>query len=541
MKARLCILTAAAILAACSKPAEQSASAPPAATPPASAARVSAHDETGIAWKHAANDAEVDAAFAQAKADKKPVFVYWGAKWCPPCNQVKATLFNRVDFIERSRAFVPVYIDGDSPGAQKLGSRFKVRGYPTMLLFNADGVELTRLPGEVDAAQYTQVLTLGMSAQRPVKAVLADAKQGGKTLTPNDWKLLAFYSWETDEQQLVPKDQAPALLKQLAAACPAEQPDTSARLLLKAVAAADGKAPATDAATRDRVLAVLSDTAASRALMDVLTNSAADIVRALSAPKTPARTQLVDAFNATLKALEADAALSRADRITALSARVDLAKLDHPKDAKTPPRLPDALLADVREHAARVDREITDGYERQAVITAAAYTLEEAGLLDESDALLKANLARSHSPYYLMSELSSNARKRGDKAEALRWSQEAFDKSEGPATRLQWGAAYVGALIDLAPQDEKRIEGAVSQVIAEAAAQPNAFYERSARSMQRVGTKLIEWNKGRAHAASLQRVKTQIDGVCARLPADDSQRAVCEGLLKPADSTKAKA
>jgi hypothetical protein len=35
-------------------------------------------------------------------------------------------------------------------------------------------------------------------------------------------------------------------------------------------------------------------------------------------------------------------------------------------------QLPEALLKDVREHVARADREITDGYERQAVITYAA-------------------------------------------------------------------------------------------------------------------------------------------------------------------------
>ena len=147
----------------------------------------------------------------------------------------------------------------------------------------------------------------------------------------------------------------------------------------------------------------------------------------------------------------------------ALIARVDLARIDLPepapgKPAPAAPRLPEPLLADVREQAARADREITDGYERQAVITAAAYLLERAGLGAESDALLKANLAKSHSPYYLMSGLASNAKKRGDKAEALRWYREAFEKSEGPATRLQWGASYVGALVDLAPADEAAIE-----------------------------------------------------------------------------------
>ena len=143
----LSAIAIAALLAACSKPAE--VAAPPAlVTPPAAVTSKAPadHAETGIAWQQASNDADVDAAFALALAQTKPVFVYWGAKWCPPCNQVKATLFNRQDFIERSRAFVPVYVDGDSPGAQKIGARFRVSGYPTMLLFSAQGTELTRLP-----------------------------------------------------------------------------------------------------------------------------------------------------------------------------------------------------------------------------------------------------------------------------------------------------------------------------------------------------------------------------------------------------------
>ena len=513
-------------LAGCSKPVEVAPAA--AATSPASAAV----KVDGIRWQHAVTDADVDAAFALARAQRKPVFVYWGANWCPPCNQLKATLFNRQDFIERSRAFVPVYIDGDSPGAQKLGTRFKVRGYPTMVLFNPEGAELTRLPGEVDAAQYTQLLTLGMNAQRPLKAVLAEARAGGTGLSASDWKLLAFYSWDTDDQQAVPTAQLPALLKQLAAACPAEHADAATRLMLKAaVASAEAKpAVAPDPRALPRLLNLLSDAAASRTQMDVLTNHAADLTRALTAAKSAPRAALVEAFNASLTTLEADATLSRADRLTALNARVELARLDTAKNA----RWPDALLADVRAHAARVDREITDGYERQAVIPTAAYVLEQAGLNDESRALLEANLAKSHSPYYLMSALASNAKKRGDSAEALRWSEEAFNKSEGPATRLQWGAGYVNTLVDLAPQDEARIERAVQQLVAEAATHPDAFFERSARSMQRVGTKLLGWNQGGKHAAVVSRLQSQLAAVCAKLPVADPQRAVCDGVFKPA-------
>jgi thioredoxin-related protein len=542
----LLALALAAVLAACSKPVDGT---PPAATvaAPKPAAAATDRAESGIAWKQASNDADVDAAFAQAKAESKPVFVYWGAKWCPPCNQVKATLFNRQDFIERSRAFVPVYVDGDSPGAQKLGSRFKVSGYPTMLLFNPQGTELTRLPGEVDAQRYTEVLTLGMNAQRPVKEVLALALSGSKAadgqgLTPNDWRLLAFYSWDTDQQQLVPKDGVPALLKQLADACPADQTEIGTRLRLKALAAVDDKAPARpDPVAQATLVKLLADAPGARAHMDVLTNDATDITRALSAKGTLQRSELLAAFGVALKRFEADTTLSRADRMTALIAQVDLAKIDAPRaegaaaaNPRRPPKLSDALLADIREHTARADREITDGYERQAVITSAAYLLESAGLGAESDALLKANLAKSHSPYYLMSELASNAKNRGEKTQALRWYEEAFNSSVGPATRLQWGSSYVNALVELAPQDDARIEKAVSQLLTEAATLPDAFYERSGRALQRVGTKLQGWNKGGAHAASLKRLQTQLDGVCGALDATDPKRASCQALLKPA-------
>ena len=66
----------------------------------------------------------------------------------------------------------------------------------------------------------------------------------------------------------------------------------------------------------------------------------------------------------------------------ALIARVDLVRIDLPEDAKPAPapKVPEPLLAHVREEAARADREITDGYERQAVVTAAAHLLEQAGL-----------------------------------------------------------------------------------------------------------------------------------------------------------------
>jgi hypothetical protein len=292
-----------------------------------------------------------------------------------------------------------------------------------------------------------------------------------------------------------------------------------------------------DATAQATLLKLLADAGAARVHLDMLTNYPSDITRALSKPGTPQRAELLQGFDVALKRFEADTTLSRADRMGALIAQVDLARIDAKKDAKV--ALPEPLLVDIREQTARADREITDGYERQAVITAAAYLLDVAGLGAESDTLLKANLAKSHSPYYLMSELASNAKKRGDKAEALNWYEQAFDKSEGPATRLQWGSSYVNALVDLAPQDEARIEKAASQLFTEAAKQPDAFYERSGRSLQRVGTKLQAWNKAGTHGAAIKRLQAQLDGWCGGLDKADAQHARCTALLKPASKAVA--
>lgn len=538
MNPRLDNLILAWALAACTLISAALAPTAAAATPspPAADAATSktAPVETGIAWYKG----DVDAAFGAARADNRPVFLYWGAVWCPPCNQIKATIFNRQDFIERSRFFVPVYIDGDSPSAQRLGARFNVSGYPTMILLKPDGTEITRLPGEVDADQYMRVLTLGMNGARPVRQTLAAAlAHDGAKLTPEDWRMLAYYSWETDEQQLLSKERLAATLQRVARACPADQPATAARLKLQALVAA---AKAKDAKPRDdklavaQLMSVLADPKLARDNFDLLVNYPREVANLVTLPKSPERARVVAGWNGALERLVANTSLSTADRLSVVDAEVALAKLDAPKAT-----LADALLRTVREEAARADRETSDPYARQAVISGAAEVLDNAGLGSESDALLKRELTRTHYPYYFMLGLAANAKKRGEKGAAVDWAEKAYSAAEGDATRLQWGASYINTMIDLAPQDSARIEKAARKVIGELDPAPDTFYERNRRSLERVGKKLVAWNKEGHHEDALKRIRAQMASVCAKLPASDPARTTCSGVLRPAIGAKA--
>jgi hypothetical protein len=195
--------------------------------------------------------------------------------------------------------------------------------------------------------------------------------------------------------------------------------------------------------------------------------------------------------------------------------------------------LPVALQTEVRAVAHRSVRESTDRYERAAVVSAAAELLTGAGLLDDSDALLKGELKRSATPYYLMLGLADNARRRGDAAASLAWYEQAYVAAQGPATRLQWGASYVRALVELAPADEARIERAARSVLGELEPKPETFHARNRAALSRLSARLNEWNRDDSHRAALARLREQLAAVCAQLPAQAPERATCSDILAP--------
>jgi len=520
---RSLLLIAVALLSACSKAPEPVPQAPAGASSPAN---------DGIQWVRPQSVADVDRAFEDARSRNQPVFLFWTAVWCPPCNQVKSTIFTRPEFIEKSRSFVPVYVDADSPSGQVLGERFRVRGYPTMVLLSGGGRELTRLAGSVDASRYMQLLDRGLAGGNSAKQAL-EVALAGKSLSADDWRMLAFYSWETDDGQLVPEKDVAATLMKLAAVCPSGEREASSRLVLEALhatsRAGDAKPKIDKADAIASVKSLLEQPELVRANQDILGYAADDLVGLLTAAGSRERADLKARWIAALDKLAAEPKLSNGGRMYAMLGKVELARLDD-KDGPLPPE----LVGELKAQAARVDREIEDLDERQAVITLTGGVLARAGLLDESDALLTAELKRSHSPYYYMSQLASNAKRRGTpegKAAAIEWSRQAFDNAQGTATRLRWGGSYVNTLIELAPQDAAAVERAATQVLGEAGPDSVQLTGNNRAALDRMSQRLVAWNKDRRHDDVLARLAGAMKEKCVTPSAVDP--AWCESLFVP--------
>ncbi len=506
------------------------------------AVQATGHDEPApdsvagdkIAW----HDGDVESAFALAREQDKPIFLYWGAEWCPPCHQIKATIFNKSEFIAKSRLFVPVYLDGDTEQAQKLGDRFGVMGYPTMIVFDSSGTEITRIPGGLDIGLYADVLDLTLSDVRPV-SVMLDALMSGETISDDDYRLLAYYSWGQDNERVMADRNKVDAHRAMAEGCPANLEAESARLYVNYVmssiaASRDEEQPVAMSdvqknAAIDRVQRILDSESLSRANLMMVLYYGDTIVGGLTAANSEQRTQLLAHWNARLDDIAADEEVSIAHRLATTMARISFVTIDDPEA-----EIPESLKEEARRQVAWADGEAKTQYQRQAVINTAWYVLTDAGLDQEANTLMMAEIGKSKQPYYFMLNLADLAQEAGRTDEAIAWLKRAYEESEGPATRFQWGYNYVIGLLEMTPEDRVVIENETMRVLDELNTPGNGIYNRTSRILTRLDERLQEWNADGTHSDSLRKMRAQLLTACVRVPDEDPSREVCESFLAEA-------
>lgn len=457
-----------------------------------------------IAWR----EGDVADALTEAKESGKPVLLYWGAKWCPPCNQLKSTLFKDPAFIAETQQFVPVYLDGDTTGAQKWGERFGIRGYPTVIVLRADGSEITRLS---TGSRLPEVLRAAAGRTTSIDDLFAKAEKDPSSLSPDEWQILAAFDWQNDPRHDHAK--AAAVLDRLAGAAPEGAVKRRFTLLALSVgvqAGPDGKyalTPAQQTQIAQVVPAVLANPAEVTANRLELSYWLPSLVAAL--PDAGQRTAIGGSLIAALDKVYGDDSLPLPDRLGTVNADLTLDKAANGHVSK-------AVLTKVRDRAAWADGAAKDAMVRQSVISNAADLLHEAGDDTGAKKLLQAELKRSAEPYYYMLDLASLAEDEHDGPAAISWARKAYDTSEGQATRVQWAIEYAKTVVRQAPGDKAAVEASAQAVIDELAKNSGGYYQRTRIKVDALGDTLRDWSTAHNGAAVLARLDTAMAGVCAK-------------------------
>lgn len=303
----------------------------------------------GIAW-HAG---DVDSAFAEAAESGKPVFLYWGAEWCPPCYYLKTKVFVKPEFIAKSQDFVNVYLDGDTERAQIVGEEFGVAGYPTVIVFDPAGQEIMRLPNDLPVERFTEALDTARALMRPVADVLADVRAtGAANASPDDLRTLAYYAWSQDETVNLPDEERFDLFRTLYEETPETEVVTRSRFFTEFMNAAIDRASERASAAEEEseasgtavepepvftaeeaaahaaeVARILQDSELRDANYSFVVYWSRETVELLHPKPSPERDTLIALWDATAQAIENDEGQTLDDRLTALYPRLELARI----------------------------------------------------------------------------------------------------------------------------------------------------------------------------------------------------------------------
>lgn len=501
----------------------------------------------GISWF----EGDVDEAFALASTEGKPVFLYWGAEWCPPCHYLKDKLFTRPEFIARMEDFVPVYLDGDTERAQIWGEKLAVMGYPTVIVFSPAGDEVMRMPSTLPVDRYQEVLDAAMGSTRPVKAVLDQVMASGPaSADKSDLAILAYYSWSQDSSVELTAEEKMSIFRRLYDETPDSLAVERSRFLTQYLMAAtdmqrrsanaeDSPGLATqDLPTlRDESVRVLSDRDLRSANLIWVLYYSTDTIGLLSSNGSQEESDLIQSWTAALIDVENDPSLALNDRLGALRTQIALA--EHAARAETEEsedehwEASDELKDRVREKVAWALDETTAESELQTAMNTMAYLLSSVGLEDEAEGMLAARMNDTVAPYYFMSWIGSLKEEAGETEEALAWYRKAYESSTGRYSRFRWGSMYLRQLLDLAPDDIKTIESHSKEVLAELLALDDAFAGGNQSRLEGLERSYLDWSEPGEREATLESLRDYVHGSCERFPSEgtDSQRSRCSSFL----------
>lgn len=373
----------------------------------------------------------VDEAFKAAKKDKKMVFLYWGAIWCPPCNELKAQIFSKPRFAELMANFVPVYLDGDTEAAQIWGERFQASGYPTVLVLDENQKELFRLSTvmsieEFDAAIQSLLASSG-SVDRAAAAVMESRAKH------KDLQVLAYSSWDQLPEAQWPASRRINLMEQAfeTTELSAEKSIFGSQWISQL---AEEKMKMSDKQLLRVLAAIFTDDESIWASREFIKYQAGMVASWTGwKPKDKNYVYLKSEWLKAAAQLEVHPSASPLTKLWSVNPLIEFYKFEHPGEAVSKD-----LRTRVEIAARTADEEAKSEYDRHSVISDAAYLLRQVDSFDKARELLKAELEKTNTPWYYEGSLSALESQAGKSEEAKKWSAAARKSVQGRASRVQW-------------------------------------------------------------------------------------------------------
>jgi protein disulfide-isomerase len=277
-----------------------------------------------------------------------------------------------------------------------------------------------------------------------------------------------------------------------------------------------------------QINAMLADDDLIKANIFTVLSSGARLTNALTAEGSDERAELTQKFLQSYDRLAADETLYKRERIYTLRGKMMLERGD---DSEA--EISGHLKQEIREMVAWADKSTPSVYERQPIINALGNVLFDAGMDEEAQRLLLAELDRSKQPYYYMVSLADIEQRAENFDAAIDWLKKAHDVSKGPATRFQWGSYYLDGLLQMTPDDMQRIHDTTVGLISELQ-QGSGFYQRPRAQLQRLEESLRTWSEDNDNQVALSEIRNSVLMVCARAEKESESRATCEAFLEAA-------
>ncbi len=444
-------------------------------------------------------------AFAQAKQQNKLVFLFWGAVWCPPCNELKSEVFSKPQFAELMKDFIPLYLDGDTEAAQIWGERLSASGYPTVLILTGEGRELYRLNTSLNQEEFIAAVKPVLQKNQNFTDAFTRLEQGDAK--GDDWKVLAYTSWDQLPEGRYTAERLLNAAKRGADKCPANMPKEkaifAANLLTLAAMGKDDKELANSLSdikseSSRYIDAIFASKLTIQATRPFLNNNAASTVAFLfEKPKGKAYEDLKKRWLKASADIAANPSNSVENRLGAWNAALEFQNSENPSGA-----VPAKLKADVQKAAAQADKDAKSAFERHAVISSAAFLLRQVKDFDGARKLLEAEVVRTTTPWYYYSSLSTLEQElKNDKA-AQAWAAKARESAQGRATKIQWISNDIVLNARIKNADQKAYMLNLTKEYYEVAtALHDGFSGRNWARAKKVGDALKDWQKDPAFTA----------------------------------------